>query len=130
MGRITEKVESTPTEEILNGPLDAQKEKKTTESIEIVDTSNSPIFPSYRIHYSNSESGKLIELNFSPSSSTYTNNNAFPDYTAQLETREDNYEVWEVNLSGDKEDVKINSSSTKEELAYKLENAYHSITNQ
>lgn len=130
MGRITEKVESTPTEEILNTPLDVQEEKLAPDSIEILENSKSPVFPSYRIHYSESNSGKLTELNFSPKSHTFTMNNAFPDYIAELEAIEENYEVWEVNFSGEKEEVQISSSSTKEELAYKLENAYHSIVNQ
>lgn len=130
MGRITEKVESTPTEEILNTSSDLHEEKSAPDSIEIVENSKSPDFPSYRIHYSNSNSGKLTELNFSPKSHTFSINNAFPDYIARLEATEENYEVWEVNLYGEIEEVEISSSSRKEELAYKLENAYHSIVNQ
>lgn len=135
MGKIYEKVESTPTDDILYDPSESRRGKRSenpvTPSIEIVDNSDDIDIPSYSIHYKDSDSENFTHLNFSNPFKSHERNNSFPEYTATLKRRDRNSELWKVNsVNGSKEEVLINSSSNKHELAYKLENAYHSIINQ
>lgn len=83
------------------------------------------IFPSYSIHYSEEESGKLRNLNFSARSS---NKEVFPDYTAKKIADSGEEEIWSVSDEENELEVPINSGYTsKDSLAYKLHNAYETL---
>ncbi len=117
MGKITDRVEFT-----------FSREQSKTSGIEIIENTVTHNLP-YKIHYQERESGDITRLNFSNSYTPYENGNAFPEYTAKLEETFEDCELWTVNTPDSAEEVRINSTSRKDELAYKLENAYDAVIN-
>jgi len=96
-------------------PAEADKERNGLQGVE---------HPSYSIFNSETNNGELTLLNFS----RYRQESFFPDYIAQRKHSDGEREVWEIRNGAGTIEAEINTDhSSKDRLAYKLQNVYETL---
>lgn len=96
----------------------------TPKEVNEQDSPASVDIPNYNIFNSETDEDGFTKLNFSLNSGK----DLFPDYTAERRYSNEEKEIWKIRNGAGTVEAEINKQhSSKDELAYKLQNVYESL---